>query len=251
MDFFKDFPRTFYRFGDEYEIKGGGDLVTDVMQDLTAYVDVIDQVKTNASFYIKYYIQEGERPDQLSQKLYGSSTYHWTFYLLNDNIRKNGWPLSNYELEKRIKKDFPHKTVTLRSANLANSFLVGQVAVGSNSGISGKVVRRNLDLGQVIIDASNNYLTGEIITSVSSASQTQALPVISSVNEYLSAHHYEDSTTGRYKDIDPLFGPGANDVEITQYDRYIRQNDELKQINIIKPSAISAIVASFKDALRS
>ena len=73
MEYFKSFNDIPYRFGQEES--------TVFIQDLTSYVDIIDQVKDDIATYQKGYIREGQRPDQLSFELYGTTIYHWTFYL--------------------------------------------------------------------------------------------------------------------------------------------------------------------------
>ena len=84
-----------YRFGNNEQPVG--------FQDLTSYVGVVDRLKDNLHFYEQYYILDGDRPDQLSFKLYGESDHYWMFYLLNDHIRERGWPLSENRLvEKEI-----------------------------------------------------------------------------------------------------------------------------------------------------
>ena len=217
---------------------------------LLTYVDVIDQVRENSSFYQKYYIQNGQRPDQVSYEIYGEVDYHWTFFMMNDHLRTSGWPLSDSELAKRIKIDFPHKTITVRE-DLTGIFKPGEVAVGSSSGTSGIIKRRKLDLGQIIIDTKgSNFSVGEVVYTAASAQATRPITVVSNENEYLAAHHYIDSTTRKFKDIDPATGPGANDIEVSNYDRYSEQNNELKQIRVITPSSINVITGAYRKALR-
>ena len=98
MDFFKDFGDVTYSFGNN-------ELAT-LTPDISKYVDVVDQVKDDIAFLTYYYIKEGDRPDQVSLQLYGTTLYYWTFYLLNDNIRQQGWPLINIEFQRYIKKIF-------------------------------------------------------------------------------------------------------------------------------------------------
>ena len=106
MSFFNGFPFTSYKVGNETDVA--------YIQDISAYVDIIDQVKENVSIYQKYDILDGERPDVLSEKLYGSTKYYWTFYLMNDSIRKNGFPLSSNELDVWVKKKYPNTTLVTR-----------------------------------------------------------------------------------------------------------------------------------------
>ena len=44
MDFFRNFRTTAYTFGDDYEKLGGAGRQIEYVQDLTQYVDVVDQV---------------------------------------------------------------------------------------------------------------------------------------------------------------------------------------------------------------
>ena len=78
MAYFRKFPSTAYRFGNEVNFA--------VATDLTPYINLIDQIKDDISFLTFYTIQEGYRPDQVSVQLYDTPLYYWTFYLLNDNI---------------------------------------------------------------------------------------------------------------------------------------------------------------------
>ena len=64
MQYFNDFNKIFYKFGDEVD--------TVVFQDLSLYTDIIDQVKDGISFLNFHTIQEGFRPDQVSIQLYGT-----------------------------------------------------------------------------------------------------------------------------------------------------------------------------------
>jgi hypothetical protein len=54
--------------------------------------------------YMNYTIGDGERPDITSHMLYGTTAYHWTFFTINDHLRKgiSEWPLSQNELDNYI-----------------------------------------------------------------------------------------------------------------------------------------------------
>ena len=72
MSYFNKFPVVDYNFGDnEPDI---------LFNNISAYVDIIDQVKQEVAFYEKYTILDGDRPDTVSQKLYDTTDYHWTFF---------------------------------------------------------------------------------------------------------------------------------------------------------------------------
>ena len=250
MDYFKYFPRSIYVFGNEADDIGGVDRTTTVFQDISVYTDIIDQVKDNAAFYMKYYIQEGERPDVTSQYLYGNPTYHWTFFSMNDSLKTQGWPSSNLELERLVKRDFPHITMTT-DEDLTNHFFPGQLVVGQNSGARASVVRRRLDYGQIIVKMITTNIPFTATEPVASKSVDALLteyirPSIS--NEYDATHHFEDGD-GNFIDVDPHLPAPAFANPVTFRDQYYRENEELRSINVIKPSLINEVVNLYREAL--
>ena len=242
MNYFKYFPVTAYGFGNE--------TLPDLFRNIAVYADIIDQIKENVSFYNDYYIQEFERPDQLSYKLYGTPNYHWTFWLMNDKIRERGWPLTNRALNKKIEKDYKNKVITTKTT-LTDRFKLNQTAIGNASGATAVIDHRHLNLGQIVLrNTTGTFQVGETISSINSDNIVETIIVTSFENEYNSAHHYEDAD-GNYVDINPAVGPGALLTEITYADRYISLNDELKTIRVIKPQNITEVVNAYREALRN
>ncbi len=242
MLYFNEFENLTYKFGDEVD--------TVIFQNLSTYVDIIDEVKNNITFLNVHTIQEGFRPDQVSFQLYGTPLNYWTFYLLNDDIREQGWPLIRTELDAYIKKIFPNTTLTTRDADLANKFKVGQTLTGGTTSLSGKIIRRNIDLGQIIVEGDIAFsIGGELFSSTNSDGDVETLTAVSSSKEYQSASHYVDGS-GLIVDIDPTIGPGGLLTEKTHEDVYFTVNENLRQIKIIKPSQVANVISSFKRALR-
>lgn len=59
------------------------------------------------TIYENYYISNGERPDQISYKLYGDEQYYWVILQINGiTDYYNDWPLSYSECEDHIKKKY-------------------------------------------------------------------------------------------------------------------------------------------------
>ena len=253
MLYFQDFGTLLYQFGDEED--------TTVFQDISRYADVIDQVKDDISFLNYHTIQEGFRPDQVSLQLYNSPIYYWTFYLLNDDIRLQGWPLPNGELLGYIKKNYPNTTITVREP-FATKFKVGQTVTASGSGASGVILRRNLNLGQIVIEGDKNFASsGELLQSTNSSGVVETVTSVSSSKEYLAARHYIDSS-GAIVDLSiddsapsPTFGhllpPGALLTERTNEETEINVNRSLRTIKVIKPSLMPTLVSSYKRSIRA
>lgn len=145
MAFFRNFPRVAYKFGDEIEPA--------LFQNLTAYVNILDTVKDNISFYEKYYIKDNMRPDSLSYEIYGTDEYYWTFWLLNDNLRQQGWPLDTQELYSLGRQYYPN-TVISTTRDMSKEFFKGDILVAGNletPDFKAKILEKNLDLGQLIV----------------------------------------------------------------------------------------------------
>ena len=247
MKYFKDFQDKFYTFGNE--------ALPTLTQDITRYVDVIDQIKDDIAFLTFYTIREGTRPDQLSVQLYDTPLFYWTFYLLNDDISQQGWPLDNYDFQVYIKKIFPNTVLTTRE-NISTKFKVGQTVNGGFSGVTGKIIRRNLDLGQIVIEGTKNFRqAGETISSTNSSGTVETVNIISSSAEHLAANYYT-ATSGGIVDlgVDKLTGnlidPGATKNEITNEQSYFNVNESLRQIKVIRPNLINTLVTSYKKAIR-
>lgn len=257
MDYFKNYRKTAYTFGDDFEKLGGAGRQIERVRDLTQYVDIVDQVREGIHFYEPYNIIENERPDQVSQFLYETPTYHWTFYMMNDSLRSHGWPLSLRQMDKKLATDFPHQFIYVR-ADVSNVFLQNEFVTGVISGCRGKIIKRDIDHGILIVDTSayaeaglpSTFRKGEAITCTGLPQHTATLTIVGTGFEYNATHHYEDGD-GNQVDIDPTAPAPAIFNEITISDRYHKINESLKQIKVIKPTNIIQIASAFKRALTS
>lgn len=100
MTFFNQFPKT------SYSILNDG--VNTQIVDIYRYVDVIDELASDVVAYTLVDIIDGERPDNLSHRLYGTPDYYWTFFFLNDFLKdgQGAWPLSDSEINTAIKNQY-------------------------------------------------------------------------------------------------------------------------------------------------
>lgn len=233
--FFKEFPISRYNFGSEVDPV--------LIQNISAYVDIIDDIKDNIDFY-QYYDIFDKRPDQVSFELYEDVSFYWTFFLLNDELRRQGWPIDQGQIDDWIKSRYNNTVITTRNS-LDNVFAVGDTITGISSATTGVIYKRVEDLGQLFITGTKEFTDGELIQDANGNRVT----VFSSVEEYNAVKHYLDSD--EFADIDPTSGPGALLTPITYYDYVFEENDKLRQIKVIKPEAITSVVSAFREALRS
>tara|TARA_B110000858_G_C17806569_1_gene478312 strand:- start:2836 stop:4140 length:1305 start_codon:yes stop_codon:yes gene_type:complete len=102
MRFFSQFPKVPYSF-DEFTPT----IDTSVI-DIYRYVDVNRDITSDLAAYLTYSIKDGERPDQVSHKLYKTPDYHWTFFIINELLKDGiqNWPKSYVELNTYLNKTY-------------------------------------------------------------------------------------------------------------------------------------------------
>jgi hypothetical protein len=100
MGFFRQFPKVQYDFFN----RGVNYNVTDMFRYVNVDYSFLDDVAT----YSYYRIQNGERPDIVSQRLYGTPDYYWTFFIVNDHLKDGlaGWPLPQELFEDYMNTEY-------------------------------------------------------------------------------------------------------------------------------------------------
>ena len=85
--YFNFFPQVFYA-------QDSGLKSLDVLTNLTTRFTFEEEFKTNTSVYYKYDVEDGDTPEILAYKIYGSSEKHWVILLMNDIVDPlYDWPL--------------------------------------------------------------------------------------------------------------------------------------------------------------
>ena len=101
-EFFSNYPKIqydLYRNGSSVEL-------TDICR---AAIINSELVADDATNYTYYDIFDGDRPDVVSYKIYGTVEHYWTFFLINDHLRSglnSQWPLSYSDFTKYIDKKY-------------------------------------------------------------------------------------------------------------------------------------------------
>ena len=255
-NFFNNFPLVEYLFGDDVE-------QTALFQNISAYINIIDELSDDVSFYNTITIGENERSDTVSFRLYDTTEFYWTFYYLNDHIRESGWPLTVQELYKQVKIDYPNRVVVTNSP-MHDILLPGTPVRGSQSSTVGTVVKRNLDMGQLIIRAGDNFNAQssvgssfeEIVDISDGAELTSKVTSISESAQYDAIHHYENSK-GEYQFLTPNTGGGGVNLSVgsdwlpvTYWERYEAKNFALRQIKVLTPNVARQVQAEFNKLLK-
>lgn len=99
--YFKEFPNFLY----DFKINGRNE--TKIVKDITQNVRVINEILSNVTLYDEYDIRDGETPEIIAEKIYGSPLYHWVIMICNHKFDYiNDFPLPSYELEQHITEKY-------------------------------------------------------------------------------------------------------------------------------------------------
>ena len=220
------------------DIDGSGNL--DAMKNLTAKAKVSDGLLNNTGYYRTIEIVDGERPDLLSQRLYGTGVYHWTFLLLNPQIKNiwDDWPMSSSQLIDYCTNKYQYLAADT-DVSLNNKFILGETVRGSVSGALGIVKEIHVNMGYVTIEKTSGTftITGETISGLDSQ-DSAACNFIKS--EAYAPHHHTDDSTGAWV---PRRTAGTTGYSYIDYETAISEQN--RNIKVIKPSEIRAVARAF------
>ena len=224
------------------DVDGSGNV--DLLKNLTAKAKLDDALLNNAGFYQTVEIIDGERPDHLSQRLYGNSNYHWTFLLLNPQIKNiwDDWPMSASQLIEYCTNKYQYLAADT-DTDLNNKFQIGETITGGVSGATGIVKEVHVNMGYIVIEktAGTFTITGETIQGLTSTDSAVANFIKS---QAYAPHHHVDSSGNWVKRA----SSGTTAYSYIDYESAITEQN--RQIKAIRPSQINTVVSKFQDEMR-
>jgi hypothetical protein len=235
-DYFQNFPLTQY---DLYFDNQKADVV-----DIFRIVKVKNEYKDNVTFYTYYNIQDGERPDVVSSKLYGSTQYFWTFFMINDHLVNyyKDWPLSNYDLQEVVKNKYSGIVLT-SDEDFSTKFSKNTIFEGLISGARAKLLDKDPNLGLLKVEIlSGQFTPNEIVRDILS---NEFVVIKSQVLFKDATHHYENAN-GKYVDKKSI---GA--IPITNSEYEFNTNDAKTQIKVLRPAYVQIIADQFIEQIKA
>ena len=166
--FFSQFPKVGYDFNRTGTIQQ----MINIFKSVQPQGNLID----NATLYKNYNVKNGARPDIISQDLYGTPDYYWTFFVINEKLHDGlqAWPLSEQALYDFINTSYSGKALCftpevsretgVSSAqgtknSVAGILELGELIYGAKSGAVGRLVRKDVDLQQIVLQ---DIIPGEV-----------------------------------------------------------------------------------------
>lgn len=111
MPFFTQFPKKQVKV-EATTVDSQGSNILDIQDktitDIFRHVDVTTLNSENYTSYTYYDIQDGDRPDVISQRLYNTPDYYWTFFIINDFLQAgfNSFMKSSIDLDRGVEQEY-------------------------------------------------------------------------------------------------------------------------------------------------
>ena len=124
--YFDKFKQIYY----EFIINGKSELRT--VKDITTNVRFRKKILSQITLYDEYDIKDGETPDIISAKIYGSSEYHWVIMLANERFNHlEDFPKGNYAFELYVQDKYGDSLYDTHHYEDSNGFVVNNFATDS------------------------------------------------------------------------------------------------------------------------
>ena len=218
MSYFKHFPNILYQSPLSDKISSG-DFIA--VKNIFRRTKLKDYLQGSVSVFNKYIIEDGERPDTISELLYGSSRYDFVVVLTAGITNINHqWPIQDFQVydvtlakygsETKMNEVHHYETYEIKDSQ-GRQILPPDLIVDEKFKIDGSSLRYGTNRFTIISQLGNRQLDDK--------------------NEYTV-------------ETDKIARP------VTNYEHDIMENDKLRKIDILRPSLVPTFIEDFKDAVR-
>jgi hypothetical protein len=270
MAFFRLFPKVGYDLNNTGVLQN----IVNIYRSVRPLQEFVDDI----SSYKLYEIKNGERPDIVSQRLYDSPDFYWTFFIVNEYLHDGlaSWPISQEDLQTYMAKEYNGFAITTRPIirrnsdqliidhenSLSGRFQLGETLTGSANNATGTITRKNIDLNQLIVQDCTGTFVGDPdanpnITETVTGGTTEDSVDTYRVFKYIDAPYYyyrENDPEKRISD-NGIFIEGAtpeSDLNyVTNREYLINSNDERSRMRVIDPQYIGQFVDKFEEIINN
>ena len=218
MSYFKHFPDIFYQSPLENKISSG-DLIQ--IKNIFRRTKLKDYLQGSVSVFNKYVIEDGERPDTISELLYGSPQYDFVVILTAGITNINHqWPVQDFQIynvalakygsETKMNEIHHYETFEIKDSK-GRQILPPNLIVDKDFKMDGSALRFPTNRFTLISEAGNNQLDDK--------------------NEYTVA-------------TDNIARP------VTNYEFEINENEKLRNIDVLRQGYLTTFVNDLRDILR-
>lgn len=249
--FFSMFPKV------AYDVQNTGNYK--FLTNLATYstIEANQKLFDDVAFYKNYTIPEGSRPDNVSQDLYGTPEYYWTFFIINAHLKNyyRDWPKTISNLREYVDDKYPYLAGIARAwdgvasngdEDFSGKGIIGEVVYGQVTGARAKLIRKYPTQGYVALEPISDTLrpSGEALIGETSG---DVFVIDGFVKEGDAPAYHTNTITG---DRAEMRVAGGATTPVSYFDIEREKNLEASFIRIIKPEYVRDVVREFKKSMQ-
>lgn len=218
MSYFKHFPNILYQSPLSHK-DSSGDFIA--VKNIFRRTKLKDYLQGSVSVFNKYIIEDGERPDTISELLYGSPQYDFVVVLTAGITNINHqWPIQDFQVydvalakygSETVMNEIHHYETFEVKDDLGRQILPPNLIVDADFKMDGSALRFGTNRFTLISEAGNTQLDDK--------------------NEYTVA-------------TDNIARP------VTNYEYEINENEKLREIDVLQRGYLTTFVNDLRDIVR-
>lgn len=252
MAYFDRFPTT------SYELQKTRRIIKNILRKVV----INDALKDNVSVFIEYHVKDGERPESIANKLYGSPNLHWIIMLMNDMVNPfYDWLLPDRSLYATYQKTYG--TIESGSLGLVSHYVDknGHI-IPTNINLRDELLGEEVDaLTLTLADDSIDFEAQDTVTIITDGDDFEEtvfnwddetlLLVISEKNDYsgLTIQQVQKGT----ETVNVTLTATTNAIEpfpVYIQDVVFDENESERTIKLLKPNYVPQVVDEFKKLMK-
>ena len=238
--YFANFPKIIY----DFDLSNGIDYK--IVTDITRNIRVRKQILENITLYDYYDIGEGETPEIISEKIYGTPYYHWVIMLVNQRYDYvNDFPLTQRELDAYIDEKYGEKKYHVNHYKVDGMIkeginILNFVGVEISGGTFGSI-----NIGDVVVSSHGYKARVDSVTyEPTSSTATVSLRTGNFLLNELVTVAGENTNVRVASCVIP-----SQYTTVSNYDYEFNLNESKRRIKIVDPALVEQLVKEFKDII--
>lgn len=272
--YFKGFPQFLYDFNYGNRVK------TSIVTDITRNIRVRREILSNITLFDEYDIIDGETPEIISEKFYGTPEYHWVVMLCNGKYDyRSDFPMPESVLAKHISDVYNpklyssdwfwdihddgllyfHIRITSTEVPFELAYLTAPVKITVQDDDKSFVKSINFPVDPIGLDEATQYfyfpvdntteawllshsaVTYDANNVVTGGKGMTQLEVLTEGREYNPVYFVNSSGH--------IVNPGNGAIPINGDTQHRYENDLKRKIKIISPALLETILRNYQDEL--
>jgi hypothetical protein len=242
--YFTNFPRIVY----DFDLSDGKDYR--VITDITRNVRLRKQILENIALYDTYDMVDGDTPEIVSEKIYGTPYYHWIIMLVNQRYDYiNDFPLTQRELDELIVRRYGEN----KAQHIHHYEQNGVIKDGVNnlilreSPLSGSGIG-SINVGTLLKSVNNLYVGRVDSITVPSDGETISLSVSIRQGKFEVNETLTETVENLFVEVEQVTIPSIY-YPVSNFEYETRVNESKRRIKIVDPALIDQLVRQFEESI--